>query len=166
MGHIWEFLKSVSVRFGSQNVLKLILKSQIFVPFGANLTQFGANSSIPGLISLLSWRWGDHCCVALFYDCITWTRDDKIRNPSIKSSCLSKKFTYANRAINWQDRGLICTRHVPQISPTLVNLYLNPWSIKQNGYLRNCGTVNIGERLSCTTVKGNLSCLNHWLFPS
>ena len=33
---IWDFL-----RLPSQNVLKLILKSPRFVPFGANLTQFG-----------------------------------------------------------------------------------------------------------------------------
>ena len=43
MGQIWEFLRSVSVHFGAprQNVLKLILKSHWFVPFGAKLTQFG-----------------------------------------------------------------------------------------------------------------------------
>ena len=37
------FKRSVSVHFGSpsQNVLKLILKSPIFVPFGPNMTQFG-----------------------------------------------------------------------------------------------------------------------------
>ena len=42
MGQIWDFLRSVSVYFGSesQNVLKLILKSPRFVPFGANMTQF------------------------------------------------------------------------------------------------------------------------------
>ena len=44
MGQIWDFLRSVSVHFGSasQNVLKLILKSPRFVPFGTNLTQFGS----------------------------------------------------------------------------------------------------------------------------
>ena len=43
IGHIWDFLRSVSVHFGAgrQNVLKLILKSPRYVPFGANLTQFG-----------------------------------------------------------------------------------------------------------------------------
>ena len=43
MGNIWDFLRLVSVQMGSpiQNVLKLILKSPRFVPFGANLTQFG-----------------------------------------------------------------------------------------------------------------------------
>ena len=43
MGQILEFLRSVSLHFGSvsQNILKLILKSPRFVPFGANLTQFG-----------------------------------------------------------------------------------------------------------------------------
>ena len=36
MGQIWDFLRSVSVRFGAsrQNVLKLILKRPRFVPFG------------------------------------------------------------------------------------------------------------------------------------
>ena len=40
---IWDFLRSFSVHFGlaSQNVLKLILKSHIFIPFGSNLTYFG-----------------------------------------------------------------------------------------------------------------------------
>ena len=49
MGQIWDFLRSVSVHFGSpsQNVLKLILKSHRFVPFGTNLTQFGFNPDIP-----------------------------------------------------------------------------------------------------------------------
>ena len=49
MEQIWDFLRSVSVHFGSpsQNVLKLILKSPIFVPFGANLTQFVTNLDIP-----------------------------------------------------------------------------------------------------------------------
>ena len=39
MGQIWDFLRSVSVHFGAprQNVLKLILKSPRFVPFGPNL---------------------------------------------------------------------------------------------------------------------------------
>ena len=43
MGQIWDFLRSVSVHFGSpsQNVLKLILKSPRFVLFGAYMTQFG-----------------------------------------------------------------------------------------------------------------------------
>ena len=43
MGQIWDFLRSGSVHFGAlrQNVLKLILKSHRFAPFGANLTQFG-----------------------------------------------------------------------------------------------------------------------------
>ena len=40
---ICDFLRSL---FG-QNVLKLILKSPSFVPFGANLTQFGAKPNIP-----------------------------------------------------------------------------------------------------------------------
>ena len=40
MGQIWDFLRSVSVHFGAvrQNVLKLVLKSPRFVPFGVNLT--------------------------------------------------------------------------------------------------------------------------------
>ena len=42
---------------GSQNVLKLILKSPRLVPFGANLTQFGANKDIRGVSS--------YCCVLL-----------------------------------------------------------------------------------------------------
>ena len=42
MGHILDFLKSLS-----KNVLKLILKSSTFVPFGANLTDFGAKPTIP-----------------------------------------------------------------------------------------------------------------------
>ena len=43
MGQICDFLRSVSLHFGSpsQNVLKLILKSPRFVPFGPNLIQFG-----------------------------------------------------------------------------------------------------------------------------
>ena len=47
---IWDFLRSVSVHFGSpsQNVLKLILKRPRFVPFWAYLTQFGANQPSPG----------------------------------------------------------------------------------------------------------------------
>ena len=53
MGQIWDFLRSVSVHFGSpsQNVLKLILKSPKFVTFVANLTQFGAISNTPVLNS-------------------------------------------------------------------------------------------------------------------
>ena len=49
MGQIWEFLRSVSVHFGSasQNVLKLILKSPRFVLFVANLAQFRAKTKIP-----------------------------------------------------------------------------------------------------------------------
>ena len=41
MGQICDFLRSCSVHFGSasQNVLKLILKSQRLVQFGANLTR-------------------------------------------------------------------------------------------------------------------------------
>ena len=44
---MWDFLRSVSVHFGSvsQNVLKLILKSPTFVPFGANLTKFGGKQT-------------------------------------------------------------------------------------------------------------------------
>ena len=38
---IWDFLRSVSVRFGA-----LILKSPRFIPFGVNLTQFGTNLDI------------------------------------------------------------------------------------------------------------------------
>ena len=51
MGQIWDFLRSVLVHFGStsQNVLKLILKSPRFVPFGANLTQFWATPETRGL---------------------------------------------------------------------------------------------------------------------
>ena len=39
MGQIWDFLRSVSVHFGSasQNVLKLILESPIFVQFWTNI---------------------------------------------------------------------------------------------------------------------------------
>ena len=42
-------LRSVSVHFGSvsQIVLKLILKSPRFVPFGASLTHFGGTPNIP-----------------------------------------------------------------------------------------------------------------------
>ena len=49
MGQIWDFLRSVSVHFGAprQNVLKVIFKSLIFVPFGANLTHFGSKSGRP-----------------------------------------------------------------------------------------------------------------------
>ena len=41
MGQIWDFLRSDSVHFGAgrQNILKLILKSPRFVPFGANTSQ-------------------------------------------------------------------------------------------------------------------------------
>ena len=41
----------VSIHFGtpSQNVLKLILKSHRYVPFGANLSQFVTNTYIPGM---------------------------------------------------------------------------------------------------------------------
>ena len=44
MGQIWDFLRSVSVHFGSlsQNVLKLILKSPRFFLFEANLAQYQA----------------------------------------------------------------------------------------------------------------------------
>ena len=50
VGQIWDFLRSVSVHIGAprQNVLKLILKSPRFVPFGANLTQFEATLTPPG----------------------------------------------------------------------------------------------------------------------
>ena len=43
MGHIFDFLRSDSVHFGSwrQSLLKLVLKSPRFVPFVANPTQFG-----------------------------------------------------------------------------------------------------------------------------
>ena len=43
MGQILDFLRSVSVHFGSgsRNVLKLVLKSPKFVPFGTNLAKFG-----------------------------------------------------------------------------------------------------------------------------
>ena len=43
MGQISDFLRSVSVHFGAGrlNVLTLIFKSPRFVPFEANLTQFG-----------------------------------------------------------------------------------------------------------------------------
>ena len=56
MGKIWDFLRSVSVHFGSpsQNVLKLILKSPRFVPFGNNLSQFGAN---PSILELTTYRY-------------------------------------------------------------------------------------------------------------
>ena len=50
MGHIRGiYLRSDSVHFGSpsQNVLKLILKSPRFVPFGTNLTPFETNPNIP-----------------------------------------------------------------------------------------------------------------------
>ena len=42
MGQIWDFLRSVSVHFGSpiQNVLKLIFKIPRLISFGANLTNF------------------------------------------------------------------------------------------------------------------------------
>ena len=43
MGQIWDFLRSVSVPPFWLNVLKLILKSPRFVPFGANQTETGAN---------------------------------------------------------------------------------------------------------------------------
>ena len=43
MGQTGDFLRSVSVHFGSgsQNVLKLIFKSRRFVPFWVNVTQYG-----------------------------------------------------------------------------------------------------------------------------
>ena len=52
IGQIWDFLRSVSVHFGSgsQNVLKLIFKSPKFVPFGANLTHFGATADSRGCL--------------------------------------------------------------------------------------------------------------------
>ena len=51
MGQMWDFLRSISVHFGSQsqNVLKLILKSPTFVRFWANLTKFDANIDIAAL---------------------------------------------------------------------------------------------------------------------
>ena len=50
MGQIWDFLRSVSVHFGSpsQNVLKIIFKSPRFVPFGANLAIFKSKCAIVG----------------------------------------------------------------------------------------------------------------------
>ena len=58
MGQIFDFLRSVSVHFGSasQNVLKLILKSQRIFPFGVTLTVFRPKSIIPGvtIIQLVS----------------------------------------------------------------------------------------------------------------
>ena len=54
MGNFVWWLLSVMLGFTpkwgdwlSQNILKLILKSPTFVPFGANLTPFGAKPSIP-----------------------------------------------------------------------------------------------------------------------
>ena len=44
MGHIWDFLRLVSV---NQNVMKLILKSPRFVLFRANLTKFATNPDTP-----------------------------------------------------------------------------------------------------------------------
>ena len=43
IGQIWDFLRSVSVHFGSasQNVLKSDLKKSQICPIWANLTQFG-----------------------------------------------------------------------------------------------------------------------------
>ena len=59
MGQIWDFLRSVSVHFGSasQNVLKLILKYPTFVPFEANLTHFVAKPNIPALATDQSKNW-------------------------------------------------------------------------------------------------------------
>ena len=49
IGQIWDFLRSVSVHFGTgrQNVLKLILKGPTFVPFGANMTLFSTTTYNP-----------------------------------------------------------------------------------------------------------------------
>ena len=61
MGQIWDFLRSVSVHFGSlsQNVLNLILKSPRFVPFWDNLIHFRTKSHNPG-----TW-----CCGWIVFTC-------------------------------------------------------------------------------------------------
>ena len=48
----WNFTDQILVHyfFPIQNVLKLILKSLRFFPFGANLNHFGAKPEIPALI--------------------------------------------------------------------------------------------------------------------
>jgi len=50
IGPKWDFLRSISVHFGSssQNVLTLIFKSPRLDPFVANLIQFVTNWYIPG----------------------------------------------------------------------------------------------------------------------
>ena len=47
MGQIWDIQKKIPDNMVSQSVLKLILKSLIFVPFGAKLSLFGVNPDIP-----------------------------------------------------------------------------------------------------------------------
>ena len=45
MAHNWV----IEIGSASQNVLKLILKSLIFVPFRVNLAEFGGHRDVPGL---------------------------------------------------------------------------------------------------------------------
>ena len=76
MGHI-EWTKPET-----QSVLKLILKSSRFVPFGANLSQFGAHSDI---------HEDDYTCVETGMVGLApkWVRlDPKLEKPTTCSSIL------------------------------------------------------------------------------
>ena len=80
MGQIWDFLRSVSVHFGAlrQNVLKLILKSPRFVPFGVILTDFVVKPDI--LIRQLTWKAGItsmfvNLCLSITY-CLKTSSND------------------------------------------------------------------------------------------
>ena len=73
MGQIWAFLRSVSVHFGAgrQNVLKLIWKSPRFVPFRANMTQFGWQIWHPALQTSRSMS-APHRGIVLMTSVLTW----------------------------------------------------------------------------------------------
>ena len=68
---IWDFLRSVSVHFGSQsqNELKRIFKNPRFVPFGISLTKFGAKlTSLVGFIPAVNEeKLTSHCAVQVWF---------------------------------------------------------------------------------------------------
>ena len=87
IGKIWDFLRSVSIHFGSasQNVQKLILKSPRFVSFGPNLTQ------------LWSQIW--HPCCEMTQLCFVWVTSSEWMVVSKVWVFIIKKsvpFTYHN----------------------------------------------------------------------
>ena len=65
MGQIRDFFRS-DFSLIEPNVLKTDLKSPGFVPFGANLTHFGAKPTIPGQTTLV--RAGCDCTTDVYFN--------------------------------------------------------------------------------------------------